>query len=180
MNAHFGDKQGLENKHIDGGGGVIRCLHPAIGRPLTASNERYDMETENFVAHTLRGTGFDASEDGTGRGTPLAVYRTNGKGEVFEADKAMAITGMTDQNAQILKNEHGVRRYCPMECERLQGLPDGFTARGKDDAGKEFDLADGPRYMMIGNAVTVNVGDWLGRGVPLTLPSSSAKTSAAD
>ena len=30
-----------------------------------------DFESETFVAHTLRGTGFDASEDGTGRGTPL-------------------------------------------------------------------------------------------------------------
>jgi DNA (cytosine-5)-methyltransferase 1 len=30
-----------------------------------------DFESETFVAHTLRGDGFDASEDGTGRGTPL-------------------------------------------------------------------------------------------------------------
>lgn len=33
--------------------------------------QRLDWETENFVAHALRGEGFDASEDGTGRGTPL-------------------------------------------------------------------------------------------------------------
>lgn len=32
---------------------------------------RQDLETETFVAHALRGEGFDASEDGTGRGTPL-------------------------------------------------------------------------------------------------------------
>ena len=32
---------------------------------------RMDFETETFVAHTLRGEGFDAGEDGTGRGTPL-------------------------------------------------------------------------------------------------------------
>ncbi len=32
---------------------------------------RMDFETETFVAHMLRGEGFDASEDGTGRGTPL-------------------------------------------------------------------------------------------------------------
>jgi len=32
---------------------------------------RMDFESETFVAHTLRGEGFDASEDGTGRGTPL-------------------------------------------------------------------------------------------------------------
>ena len=34
-----------------------------------------------LVAHTLRGDGFDASEDGTGRGTPLTVsYCLNAKG----------------------------------------------------------------------------------------------------
>lgn len=32
---------------------------------------RLDPETETMVAHALRGEGFDASEDGTGRGTPL-------------------------------------------------------------------------------------------------------------
>ena len=35
---------------------------------------RLDFETETFVAHTLRGEGFDASEDGTGRGTPLVPW----------------------------------------------------------------------------------------------------------
>lgn len=30
-----------------------------------------DFESETFVAHSLRAEGFDASEDGTGRGTPL-------------------------------------------------------------------------------------------------------------
>lgn len=32
---------------------------------------RQDYETETLVTHSLRGEGFDASEDGTGRGTPL-------------------------------------------------------------------------------------------------------------
>lgn len=32
---------------------------------------RLDFESETFVAHALRGEGFDASEDGTGRGKPL-------------------------------------------------------------------------------------------------------------
>jgi DNA (cytosine-5)-methyltransferase 1 len=32
---------------------------------------RQDYETETLIAHTLRAEGFDASEDGTGRGTPL-------------------------------------------------------------------------------------------------------------
>jgi len=47
-------------------------LIPEIARALTTSNQRIDAETETLlVAHSLRAEGFDASEDGTGRGTPL-------------------------------------------------------------------------------------------------------------
>lgn len=35
---------------------------------------RLDFESETFVAHSLRADGFDASEDGTGRGTPLIAF----------------------------------------------------------------------------------------------------------
>ena len=38
---------------------------------------RIDYETETMVAHALRGEGFDASEDGTGRGTPLVPVAFN-------------------------------------------------------------------------------------------------------
>lgn len=42
---------------------ALNACHTASGRQ--------DFESETFVAHTLRASGFDASEDGTGRGTPL-------------------------------------------------------------------------------------------------------------
>lgn len=34
---------------------------------------RMDFESETFISHTLRADGFDASEDGAGRGTPLVM-----------------------------------------------------------------------------------------------------------
>ena len=40
----------------------------------------------------------------------------------------------------------------------LQGFPDDWTRL--DDTGKE--MADGPRYRMMGNAVTVNVAEFIG------------------
>jgi DNA (cytosine-5)-methyltransferase 1 len=45
-----------------------------------------------------------------------------------------------------------VRRLTPTECERLQGFPDGWTE----------DQADSNRYKQMGNAVTVNVIEWIG------------------
>lgn len=43
---------------------------PALNACASGSR-RMDFESEAFIAHTLRGEGFDASEDGTGRGIPL-------------------------------------------------------------------------------------------------------------
>lgn len=47
----------------------------------------------------------------------------------------------------------GVRRLTPTECERLQGLPDGWTLPGPDSR----------RYAGLGDAVTANVAEWIGR-----------------
>jgi SAM-dependent methyltransferase len=51
-----------------------------------------------------------------------------------------------------------VRRLTPVECERLQGFPDGWTA----EAGGE-PFSDTTRYRMLGNAVTVSVARWIAR-----------------
>jgi DNA (cytosine-5)-methyltransferase 1 len=58
-----------------------------------------------------------------------------------------------------------IRRLTPVECERLQGFPDGWTARGLDASGKEVTVSDTQRYKMLGNAVTVNVIEFLGKRV---------------
>jgi len=47
----------------------------------------------------------------------------------------------------------GVRRLTPTECERLQGFPDGWT---------NLPQADSARYRQLGNAVCVNVAEWIG------------------
>ena len=51
-----------------------------------------------------------------------------------------------------------VRRLMPVECERLQGFPDGYTAvmqRGKP-------AADGPRYKALGNSWAIPPVRWIG------------------
>lgn len=61
----------------------------------------------------------------------------------------------------------GVRRLTPLECERLQGFPDGWTCLcGEGWRGSQFcKCSDSPRYKALGNAVTVNVAEWLGRRI---------------
>ncbi len=52
-----------------GGGNTSGSID--IAACLVAKGQRIGFEVETFIAHALRAEGFDASEDGTGRGTPL-------------------------------------------------------------------------------------------------------------
>lgn len=57
-----------------------------------------------------------------------------------------------------------VRRLTSVECERLQGFPDGFTAipwRGKP----ADQCPDGPRYKALGNSMAVPVMAWIGERI---------------
>jgi DNA (cytosine-5)-methyltransferase 1 len=62
-------------------------------------------------------------------------------------------TSALDQNGHThgILNTIGVRRLTPIECERLQSFPDGWTSG----------FSDNVRYRMLGNAVTVNVLVWI-------------------
>lgn len=129
---------------------------------LTHHAGRYDMDSETFVAHTLRGEGFDASEDGTGRGSPLVfddprrfdargIHRSGGGTDLHPPLNTVAGQQITS----------GLRRLTPLEWERLQGFPDGHTLvpyRGKP-------AADGPRYRAIGNSMAVPVIAWIGERI---------------
>jgi len=62
---------------------------------------------------------------------------------------------------QAVAQGYAVRRLTPLECERLQGFPDGWTDvpyRGKQ-------AADGPRYKAIGNSMAVNVMRFIGERI---------------
>ena len=50
-----------------------------------------------------------------------------------------------------------VRRLTPLECERLQGFPDGWTDIGEwtDRKGKKHKEADSPRYKALGNSIAI-------------------------
>ena len=56
-----------------------------------------------------------------------------------------------------------VRRLTPLECERLQGYPDGWTNIGEwtDSKGKKHKDADSPRYKALGNSIALPFWKWL-------------------
>jgi DNA (cytosine-5)-methyltransferase 1 len=79
-----------------------------------------------------------------------------GKGPLLSEDKSLTIA---TNNDQTLFTESSVRRLTPVECERLQGFPDGWT-EGQSDS---------TRYKQMGNAVAVPVVDWIIEGIVDTL-----------
>ena len=201
-----------------------------VSQALTASVQRHDPTRQTYVAHTLRGDGFDASEDGTGRGTPLVAVadpaqvtspenhsnprpelchtlpksaapplpvafgckdvtpsatvnlaptlrsmpsrkgHDNGGGQLAVAvalrGREGGATAECSELPSALRASQGgadkphvldqtlVRRLTPVECERLMGFPDGYTAIPG--------AADGPRYRALGNSMAVPVVRWIG------------------
>jgi DNA (cytosine-5)-methyltransferase 1 len=134
-------------------------------RPTGGGGLGTDFDCDGgLVTHALRADGFDASEDGTGRGTPLLpTLVSNGD----------AHSGFRDEHGLVTLRRVSVRRLTPRECERLQGFPDNYTQvpyRGKP-------ASDGPRYKALGNSMAVPVIRWIGQRIALV--QSLSKRAAA-
>jgi DNA (cytosine-5)-methyltransferase 3A len=70
------------------------------------------------------------------------VYSTEGKATTLSAEGGGLAGGTT-----LVKNDERIRKLTPIECERLQGLPDNYTEG----------VATTNRYRCLGNAFNVDV-----------------------
>lgn len=77
-------------------------------------------------------------------------------------DGAMVASEIGDKPAGV--SPMLVRRLTPLECERLQGFPDGHTLIAWKGKPAE-ECPDGPRYKAIGNSMAVPVMRWIGRRI---------------
>lgn len=121
------------------------------------------------VTHCLKAEGFDASEDGTGRGQPIVTAFKSGQSEaaggIFMTEEfAPTLQAQNNGSTAVPAIQYGmaVRRLTPIECSRLQGFPDQYLGstiyRGKPPA-------DGPMYKALGNSFAVPVVAWIGRQI---------------
>lgn len=143
-----------------GSGGGRYDKQPVVAYALTAREGKGpDSDaTTNLIAHTLTGEGHDASEDGTGRGTPLVPMGFHLTQDPISGDIVPAMGAKSTGNGVL--HESAVRRLTPLECERLQGYPDGWTATSN---GKP--QSDSARYRQMGNSVAVPVVEWIARRI---------------
>jgi DNA (cytosine-5)-methyltransferase 1 len=120
-----------------------------------------------FITHPLTAEGHDASEDGTGRGTPLIAFNWYASPSQALEPSASVPPLKTSMQPAILEWLR-VRRLTPLECTRLMGFPDYWLDIPT--------LSDSAKYRMLGNSVVVPVIQWIGRRTALfERPQSGAQ-----
>ena len=132
--------------------------------PFTPSSFAQYKEEITSITATLRAGGGDL---GGGSETLLVLSKMDevifekfkGTGNMEQDFMKMLcqrfkdLWGTGGGNVPMVNEGSIVRRLTPMECERLQGFPDGWTDK----------QADSNRYKQMGNAVAVPVVEWIGR-----------------
>ena len=117
---------------------------------------------ETQVAGTLETTCHDYSRADSFN-MAVAFQSTANAEEIASAGNNVSPTLRATDPMAVASNLK-VRRLTPVECERLQGFPDGFTQipyRNKP-ADK---CPDGPRYKALGNSMAVPVMRWIGERI---------------
>ena len=112
-------------------GGESASVQTAHSRTITSRIHKMGSDDAYIKVHSTHPRSGDPTKGGTG---PLSKE----DGTTYCLD-----TG----NAQAVQIKSGIRRFTPLECERLQGFPDNWTEGHSDTQ----------RYKQCGNAVTVPV-----------------------
>ncbi len=126
--------------------------------------------SEGLFGHSAPGTGSwlcpssevgqCVEEGGSSQVGPIAFHPTQ---DPIHGPVSPALGVTTDGMAclNVTATDNVPRRLTPVECERLQGFPDDWTRYGLSNK----PLRKGTRYQMLGNAVTVNVAEWIGQQI---------------
>lgn len=164
----------------DQGGSVMNVSYDIVGtiraqehghQPIVfeshSQDARYTQQGNTSPACTAQwGTG--------GNNMPLVAekkaFAMQRIGEYKESEQASTMKSRDYKDATDLIAEKEtknlqwiVRRLTPVECERLQGFPDGWTDIGEwfDENGKKHKPADSPRYKALGNSIALPQWYWI-------------------
>jgi DNA (cytosine-5)-methyltransferase 1 len=113
----------------------------------------YETWIEGEVMPTL-----NAFDNGDVRTTVIVFHPHYHDGARVQGDTMNTLTsrmGTGGNNVSGIATSTNVRRLTPIECERLQGFPDDWTAGQSDST----------RYKQMGNAVAVPVVEWIIQGI---------------
>jgi DNA (cytosine-5)-methyltransferase 1 len=169
------DTQNMTEGHNSGGKGFGAEIDPSF--TLTKGHSHavaYDLrgrEGGSQLAGPHDTANIRAASGGSSKSyvmQPEAMFTDTYNGAVTGEVAATLGTRSGDgiSSGPSLLQQSAVRRLTPVECERLQGFPDNFTAIpwGKKVA---EDCPDGPRYKALGNSMAVPVMRWIGERIQL-------------
>ena len=123
-----------------------------LSTSLTSTNYKHPLKIRTNVKK-----GYDEAEPSDGVRLCHPSSKTS-RGRVHKEETG-ALSSNTDWGT--IDEDYRIRRLTPVECERLQGFEDNYTKWGKD--GEE--ISDTQRYKCLGNAVSVNVVEFLIRSM---------------
>lgn len=165
--------------HPQTSGGVQKWERCEVSDTLNVFDNT-DARTPTLI---LEGNGSRESHKGNGYAESDTMYTLNtverhGVAQVYDASRrhdyqpfgdvcetVQAHYGTGGCNVPMVEKEMIVRRLTPLECERLQGYPDGWTNIGEwvDSKGKTHKDADSPRYKALGNSIALPFWEWMAR-----------------
>lgn len=149
------------------------------------SYDSYAMKSDNphsgvYEADTSRTLDLNGGNPACNQGGMAVVQKSAGfcpeesaktRGIGYEEENAPSLRSgvvpgvvcLNDQGGMAVANTSVVRRLTPLECERLQGYPDGWTDIGEwvDSKGKKRKDSDSPRYKALGNSIALPFWQWM-------------------
>jgi DNA (cytosine-5)-methyltransferase 1 len=137
----------------DQGGGVMDASYNIIGTLRAAEHGHQPIVFEsNAQPVVLESNQVHATATQTGICPTLSASMGMGGGYI------PMVTNKAEKTIHWI-----VRRLTPVECERLQGYPDGWTDIGEwvDSKGKKHKYADSPRYKALGNSIALPQWFWI-------------------
>ena len=183
-----GKVQTLTSRMGTGGGNVPMVMSLDRASFNQGQNAKYDFDiNDSGVCSTIVAKGPSAvcyGINGDKAGTLDASYykgcgmRGGVEREVIAAVDCRNCTENSDINGTLQSHMSGgtslnlnnvvrvkyiVRRLTPLECERLQGYPDGWTDIGEwvDSKGKVHKTSDAARYKALGNSIALPPWKWI-------------------
>lgn len=149
---------------------ILRNLSPTLNcdheQPIVMSvHQNGDGEVRTGeIANTL-----NTNSNASGRNAPV-IFENNGysgyRQGVGTFKSSGGDCGGGSENLCVFCSQGWgliVRRLTPLECERLQGFPDGWTNIGDyiDSKGKKKHTADTARYRALGNSIALPPWRWV-------------------
>lgn len=131
----------------------------------TSGTLRAGKDNFQAVVHDAPFASFDAEYSGH--------YSISNDGEIAETLKAKTTSAVGTGGHRTI-----VRRLTPLECERLMGWPDNYTAHGITDEGQLVDIANTNRYRICGNGIVATVTEWIGGRLPTVTGFGDSETTS--